>query len=261
LGSAGQANHVAACAFEDALAHYRRAQGLPALSINWGPWAEAGAATRGTVTQRVRLKGFQPILPEQGFRVLEHLIGSDRARVGVMSVDWHQYANALASGHKAGLLSDLIRSAENAAAPVVQRPSEKPRAVFERLQDAPAAKRLRLLSDFVRSQAVRVLGLDASRPIDDNQPLNDFGLDSLMAVELRSLLTAELGLARSLPATLVFDYPTIAALTTYLAEEVLMWEKTPASEPDSPEQDDLADLLSRVEGLSDEDVNRMYNQE
>jgi acyl transferase domain-containing protein/NADPH:quinone reductase-like Zn-dependent oxidoreductase/SAM-dependent methyltransferase/acyl carrier protein len=260
LGSAGQANHVAACAFEDALAHYRRAQGLPALSIDWGPWAEAGAATRGTVTQRVQFKGFQPILPEQGFRVLEHLIGSDRARVGVMSVDWRQYANALPAGHKAGLLSDLIRSTENAA-PIVGRPSEKPHAVLERLQDAPAAKRLRLLSDFVRSQAVKVLGLDASRPIDDNQPLNDFGLDSLMAVELRSLLTAELGLARSLPATLVFDYPTIAALTTYLAEEVLMWEQTPASEPDSPQQDDLAALLSRVEGLSDEDVNRMYNPE
>jgi acyl carrier protein len=108
---------------------------------------------------------------------------------------------------------------------------------------------------------MKVLGLDAARPFDDDQPLSDLGLDSLMAVELRSVLSSELGLSRSLPATLVFDYPTIMALTTYLAEEVLMWEKAPASEPDSPKQDDLAAILSRVEGLSDEDVNRMYSQE
>jgi NADPH:quinone reductase-like Zn-dependent oxidoreductase/SAM-dependent methyltransferase/acyl carrier protein len=260
LGSAGQANHVAACAFEDALAHYRRAHGLPGLSINWGPWAEAGAATRGTVTQRVQLKGFQPILPEQGLTVLQRLIGSDEARIGVMSVDWRQYGATLPRGQSSELLSELIRKPENAA-PVVQRTNEPPQGFKQQLQDAPVAKRRKLLSEFVCSQAMKVLGLDAARSVDDNQPLSELGLDSLMAVELRSLLSSELGLARSLPATLVFDYPTTATLTNYLAEEVLMWEKAPASEPDSPEQDDLAAILSRVEGLSDEDVNRMYSQE
>ena len=82
-----------------------------------------------------------------------------------------------------------------------------------------------------------------------------------MAVELRSLLTAGLGLPRSLPATLVFDYPTIAALSSYLAEEVLRWEKAPASKADAAPEDDLAGILDLIEGLSDEEVDRMYNQE
>ena len=71
LGSAGQANHVAACAFEDALAHYRHDLGLPALSINWGPWSDIGAATQTGISHRLRMKGFQPIEPRQGLRVLE----------------------------------------------------------------------------------------------------------------------------------------------------------------------------------------------
>ena len=98
-------------------------------------------------------------------------------------------------------------------------------------------------------------------PIDSNQPLNDLGLDSLMAVELRSLLSTELGLARSLPATLVFDYPTIATLTTYLAEEVFMWGKAPVPKVETSPEDGLAGILDRIEGLSKEEVDRIYNQE
>jgi len=107
---------------------------------------------------------------------------------------------------------------------------------------------------------MKVLGLDPTLPIDANQPLNDLGLDSLMAVEMRSLLSSELGLVRSLPATLVFDYPTVAALTTYLAEEVFMWGRAPAPPKveNSPE-DGLAGILDRIEGLSEEEVDRIYN--
>jgi acyl carrier protein len=260
LGSAGQANHVAACAFEDSLAHYRRALGLPALSIDWGPWAQAGAATRVPVSRRVQLKGFHLMQPEQAFRVLELLLKRAPARIGVMSADWSQYCDSVSPGSVAALLSELSRETQ-APSPKAQTKKQSPEIFIERLNEAPPAKRRSLLSDYVRDQAIKVLGLDAVQVVDYDQPLNDLGLDSLMAVELRSLLSAGLGLARSLPATLVFDYPTIAALTSYLAEQVLPSEKVPGSEPDAAQGDDLAGILDRIEGLSEEEVDRMYNQE
>jgi acyl carrier protein len=259
LGSAGQANHSAACAFQDGLAHYRRALGLPALSIDWGPWGEAGAATRGKVTQRSRLKGFEPIQPEQGFRILARLLEQSPARIGVMSVDWRQYSDSFSRGSMSALLSELSVEKETVASKP-QAKKEPIQAVIQRLNGAPPAKRQALLTDYVRSQAMKVLGLDPTLPIDANQPLNDLGLDSLMAVEMRSLLSTELGLARSLPATLVFDYPTVAALTTYLAEEVFMWGRAPAPpKVESSPEDGLAGILDRIEGLSEEEVDRIYN--
>ena len=261
LGSAGQGNHVAACAFEDGLAHYRCALGLPALSINWGPWAEVGAATRGTVSQRLQLKGFQAIEPEQGLRVLEELLGHNRIQVGVLSADWRQYCDSLPRKFRSAFLSELVRKTE-VPAPSGQRKTGQPQALLQQLNQVPPAKRQKLLLEFVGGQAVKILGLGSTQSLDYKQPLSDLGLDSLMAVELRSLLSTELGLARGLPATLVFDYPTIAALADYLAEEVLSAEKPPAAKSEAPQKEEkFSDILDRIEGLSEEEVDRLCTQE
>ena len=260
LGSAGQGNHVAACAFEDSLAHYRRALGLPALSIDWGPWAEIGAATRGKISQRLHLKGFFAIDPQQGLRIFQDLLGQDRTRIAVMSVDWRQYLGALPAGHQSRLLSELAQQTPLRKT-TEARKSAQPPALMQQLRQAPANKRQKLLLDFVRGQAVKILGLDPTQSLDEKQPLSDFGLDSLMAVELRSVLSVELGLARSLPATLVFDYPTLSALADYLAEEVLRWEKTPTVKSESAPKENMAEILDRIESLSEDEADRLYSKE
>ena len=255
LGSAGQGSHVAACAFQDALAYYRRANGLPALTIDWGPWAEVGAATRRAVSQSLHVKGVQSISSEQGLHVLENLLSANRTRVGYLAIDWEQYSERLPIEFKSALLSGLIRKRKTSAIKI-----EEPKSVLQELNQAPPAKRKQLLIEYVKSRALGVLGLESTQQLDLKQPLSDLGLDSLMAVELRSVLGKDLG--RSLSATLVFDYPTVATLSDYLAEEVLGWEKPAAPTLDSGRQDeDLQSIFDRIESLSDDDIDRMYSQE
>ncbi|CAG0930616.1 partial Phenolphthiocerol synthesis polyketide synthase type I Pks15/1, partial [Planctomycetaceae bacterium] len=130
----------------------------------------------------------------------------------------------------------------------------------KRITAAPAAKQRGLLIDYVRTQAARVLALDAAR-IGERVPLSDLGLDSLMAVELRNLLGTGLALKRKLPATLVFDYPTLEALADYVAREVL---PSPAEKPAGPtetlaqvEPVSRANVIGTIEELSDEEVDRL----
>jgi acyl carrier protein len=218
LGSEGQANHVAACAFEDGLAHYRRASGLPALSIDWGPWAEIGAAARRQVTRRLEMKGFRAIEPWRGLRIFEHLLEEDLAQVAAMSVDWRRYFDALPPGYKTSVLSDLdLRpTASNKAEP---SGIPAPFPLLRQLSQAPPNKRRGILLEHVRELAKRVLGLGPSFKLDPQMGLTALGMDSLMTIELKNRLQASLG--KTLSSTLVFDHPSAAALAEYLERDVL----------------------------------------
>ena len=125
------------------------------------------------------------------------------------------------------------------------------RAIADRLAQAPPRQRAGLIADHVRACAARILGA-SPESLDERQPLSERGLDSLMAVELRGRLGQGLALDRPLPATLLFDYPTLEALTGLLASELL----GPAAAPlgDEPGHDEPAEIVSAVEGLSDEEA-------
>jgi acyl carrier protein len=132
-------------------------------------------------------------------------------------------------------------------------------AAFRReWDDAPPAERLDLLAEHVRSIVARVLRLDSPAAVDRQGRLMDLGVDSLMALELRNLLTRSLGLERSLPATLIFDYPTVNAVAAHLAETVLAGpadegQRTPEPQPTGEADTSTADL----EALSDAEVETM----
>jgi hypothetical protein len=228
LRAAGQANHVAANTFLDALAHYRRAQGLPALSINWGPWSEVGAAAQ--VVDQMKQRGVGSIAPQPGVQALARVmdqahpeLGPRLAQVGIVPVDWDGLARAWAGQEVATFYAELIGDRPASREPgAARKTAARDPELRQRLGQAAPAERAGILLDFVRSQALRVLDLAPAFPLDRRRKLQDLGLDSLMAVELRNRLGSGLELKRKLPATLVFDYPTVETLAGYLAHELAL---------------------------------------
>jgi hypothetical protein len=260
LGSPGQGNHAAANTFLDALAHFREAKGLPALSINWGVWAEVGSAAERNVGERVEQQGIRTISPQDGLQILEALIPQEIAQAAVLPVDWAQFIRQYPAGQAprwlAGLAPSLIQPA---AGPARQSAKTEPENFRTRLEQAPASRQYDLLLSFTNERVVKVLGLEAGEQVDLQKPLNEMGLDSLMAVELRNLLSAGLGLERSLPASLVFDYPTVEAITGYLAGRLLSPATGETKESGEKKRDTTGDILAALEDMPNEEVERMLS--
>jgi microcystin synthetase protein McyG len=207
VGSPGQANHAAANAFMDALAHRRRAAGHPALSVNWGPWSGSGAATRGDILERVHARGIGSIDPASGLQVLEHLLQTASAQIAVLPIEDPELLS------RAGLRTVHGAMSTNASEP--ERPESSTHLdLLGDLRHLPAGQLKAVLVERIERAAIRVMGIDASESLDPQQPLNELGLDSLMAVELRNALEAVV--VKPLPATLLFNYPTIAQLAEHL---------------------------------------------
>ena len=118
-----------------------------------------------------------------------------------------------------------------------------------------------MLLTFVGEQVASVIGLPDGMSVDPSQPLNELGLDSLMAVELRNRLGHGLALERSLPATLVFERPTIEALAGYLGD-VLVQAAAPAIlpvRPDAgPDRRRAGDAVEAIDGLSEDQIEEMF---
>jgi acyl carrier protein len=215
LGPAGQGNYAAANAFLDALAHLRRAQKLPAVSVNWGPWADAGmAASLGASGElRFAARGIELIPPEQGLEALGRIMQGSAAQVAILPIDWTRYLQQCQAGREPAMLHALAAEGRPAIHPI--RVAKQEERLPEPDHGASRDQVRDRLEQQVRDQAARILGLDSAQQLDCGQPLSDFGLDSLMAVELGNALGRSTGC--HLPSDLIFDRPTIDALTDYLA--------------------------------------------
>ncbi|WP_410586252.1 type I polyketide synthase [Amycolatopsis sp. lyj-23] len=207
IGAAGQANYAAANAYLDALAGQRRADGLPATSIAWGPWAGSGmVAEAESVENRVRRGGFRPLRPEPALAALRQAIEHGDAELVVADVDWGRFAPAITALRPAPLLTGLpeVRALVTPAADTAAAP------------DVPADPAG--LLDLLRVRIAAVLGHSDPAGVDADRAFRDLGFDSLTTLELRNSVAAATGLI--LPASLVYDYPTPRDLAEHLHAEL-----------------------------------------
>ena len=252
LGSAGQSNYAAANAVLDQLAQERRNRGLCALSIDWGPWAETGMAVDRGLGQRLAASGLSALTPAEGIAALERLLHDGATQASVLRMDWPRYAER--SGGPRPFLMDVLGGDDQRATveTSVLGPAED---LCRQLEDAPPRRRRWIVASFVNDHALDILGMPAGKPLDPSMPLGELGLDSLLAVELRNAVSAAVG--RPLPATLLFDYPTIDALTDHLINDILRLAEEDRQVPGDAEPVVEFDLVGSVEGLSDEEVDQL----
>ncbi|TGB07539.1 SDR family NAD(P)-dependent oxidoreductase [Streptomyces palmae] len=226
IGNRGQAGYAAANVVLDALAAHRRAHGLPALALQWGLWAEEGALTAGlTEADRRRMSraGVLPLGAEQGLALLDAAAGRTEAVLTPLRYDpsvLRGLGEELAPVLR-GLLPRTARPGRSA------RTSGTGRALARRLAGLSEAEQARLLVDTVRAHTAGVLGHTGPQAIEPERAFSELGLDSLAALELRNRLNSATGLR--LPATVLFDHPSAAALGRHLRTAMLDLPARPAA--------------------------------
>ncbi|MFD8906583.1 amino acid adenylation domain-containing protein [Streptomyces sp. NPDC059586] len=215
LTTAGQTNYAAGNAFLDALAHHRRAQGLPALSLDWGPWATGMIEELGLVDHYLHSRGMSSLAPDAGMAVLERVIGQDHAQLVVATVvNWPTFLAWYPSP------PPLVTALAAAAAPPTA--AEQGNGFLDTFRTADEETRRSLVAERFAALSAAVLRTGTER-IDPAEGLGHLGLDSLLAMELRARIHAELGVA----------LPVVALLSG-----------TPAGELSAQLHDGLAELAS-----------------
>ncbi|MFI6345284.1 type I polyketide synthase [Streptomyces sp. NPDC050560] len=218
-GGPGQGNYAAANTFLDALARRRHAEGLPAVSLAWGPWAQGSGMTGALSDEqmsRMARSGMPPLTVAQGLALFDAALAQDAPYVFAARLAAGGGGAAVAAGTEVpALMRGLVRGGRRAAAAAADAAAS---SLAQRLAGLDEDGRLHALVDLVRARAAAVLGHAGPETVGAEREFRQLGFDSLTAVELRNQLGAATGV--TLPATLVFDYPTPAAAAGYLAAEL-----------------------------------------
>ncbi|MGP4028917.1 SDR family NAD(P)-dependent oxidoreductase [Actinomadura sp. 3N407] len=223
LGAPGQANYAAANAFLDGLAAHRRARELPAVSMTWGPWEQASALTRKpAATGRARVtarRGLVQLSTADALSLFDAALGAGRAAPVLTELDLRHLRAQLVADALPPVLHGLVRVPP-------RRASGAETAIAERLAGRDRGEQEAMVTELIRGQVAAVLGHGSPAELAADRAFQDLGFDSLTAVELRNGLGRSTGLR--LPATLVFDHPTVRALAEYVLDRLAPPEPSPA---------------------------------
>ncbi|MGH2878589.1 MAG: SDR family NAD(P)-dependent oxidoreductase [Solirubrobacteraceae bacterium] len=245
LGAPGQGNYAAANAFLDALAAYRRAKGLPAVSIAWGLWDDPSGSTAAlNAIDRARISrvGIKGLSSSEGLDLFDAALDSGEAAVIAANLD----LQALRAQARAGLAPSFL-CARTARRPTDDAAGESWR---NRLAGASAAERGRMALELVQSEAAIVLGHSSAAAVEARRAFKELGFDSLAAVELRNRLNEATGL--HIAATSAFEHPNPAALAEHLVEEIARERPSGASAVEL----ELANLQAAIADCGADDTVR-----
>ncbi len=217
IAGIGQGSYAAANAYLDSLAHYRRQKGMAALSINWGPWSETGMAARMDKFQQERMEqtGVGWVHPAMGLRLFGQLLQGEEPQVGVLPLRWEQFVRIFPQNRM--LLEVLATGPTDIAMKHNQQ-------LVQQLRTASVIQRRELLTNYISQRVNKALGAVSAVEID--QPLNYAGFDSLMAVEIKSLILAELDI--DLPMHTFIEGISIGSLTELLLNRLTVMDVTSA---------------------------------
>ncbi|MDR3517371.1 MAG: SDR family NAD(P)-dependent oxidoreductase, partial [Azospirillaceae bacterium] len=216
IGNLGQGNYAAANGFMDGLAAERRRLSLPATSVNWGPWAESGMAASMS-GDRFATMGIRSLNPDQALRVLKQVLKEDLVQPVIVDADWRAFTTSQGLEIRGGLYATV--AVTGGAAAETRSAMSNDRNIIAELREVLAIERPGLLRRYLQELARHTLGYGEGEPIALDQPLVAQGFDSLMSVDMRNRLNRSLG--RTLPASLLFDYPTLDKIATFLLDDVI----------------------------------------
>ncbi|MFF3110112.1 SDR family NAD(P)-dependent oxidoreductase [Kitasatospora sp. NPDC057904] len=266
LGGAGQANYAAANVVLDSLASRRRAAGLPAVSLAWGPWEDSGSMLGGLgEVDRARLgrTGLVPLSDDEGLELFDAAVAAGEAAVVPARVDVSVLRRA-AGDEVPYMLRDLARTPKRRVGRAAARPTAAG-GLQNRLATVSEAEGDQLLLDLVRTHAATVLGHTDPTRVTPDATFKEAGFDSLTAVELRNRLSGATG--KQLSSTLIFDHPTPVLLARHLLAGLRGTEAAVAAVPGAAPGDDepiaIVSMSCRYPGgiASPEDLWRLVADE
>ncbi|WP_181771312.1 type I polyketide synthase [Amycolatopsis pittospori] len=203
FGSPGQAAYATANAWVDALVASRRASGLPAATIAWGAWGEAGAAVGS------RNPVLEPLGTEEALAALDAVLSRDRGSTGIARVDAGTVLALFPRLAERPFFEVLVPREEPDPASSAWDGLDALRAVL------PEAAR-EMLADYLAGLVAGMIGLAADE-VDRHRPLTQIGLDSLAAMRARGVVERDFGLA--LPVPLLLRGASLAELADHLADQ------------------------------------------
>lgn len=221
IGSPGQTNYSGANAALDAVAQARHAAGLPALSIQWGPFRDVGLAAAKSQGKRLGERGLESFSPEEGVAALSRVSSAPTPEIAVFRFDVRRWLEAQPQAAASALWDELLNEQDTP-----RKGASKAAAFLSNLQKLPVSELKSAIEQHVGQLLSIVLHIEPQR-LDINATLAALGMDSMTSLELRNRLEASLDLR--FPATLLFTYPTAAAVIKHVVERI-----APGTVPESP---------------------------